>query len=200
MASVMRSFGEHSARFCWVCAAKKLGSQNTIRICMEAYVKDEALAGNESYVVKTCNCNRSWPALRSSHHHCEAIQSSNPIKLEILTTNGLMDSSQELNKDLVSHTSPSDLIPSSSPLTSTLAVVAPSTQLCNPAFEHDQTKTGMSMYPGKEAIPKQDSKTENFTRLHERSPKVSADSSPVVFIQRARRTQGEMGTEKGSAR
>ena len=27
-----------------------------------------------------------------------------------------------------------------------------------------------------------------------------ADSSPVVFIQRARRAQGEMGTEKGSAR
>ena len=27
----------------------------------------------------------------------------------------------------------------------------------------------------------------------------AADSSPVVFIQRARRAQGEMGTEKGSA-
>ena len=80
--------------------------------------------------------------------HREAIQSSNPMKLEFLTRNSLKDGLQELNEDNVFHTFPSGL---------TSAVVAPSSEFCNPAFERNETGN----YPGNEAIPKQHCITDN---------------------------------------
>ncbi len=80
--------------------------------------------------------------------HCEAAQSSDPIKPEFLITKSLQlaDGLQELNEDHVFHTSPSDLSSASCLSTSIIPVPATSTQLCNPAFEHDQAETGF--YPG----------------------------------------------------
>ncbi|XP_078357296.1 histamine H2 receptor-like [Oculina patagonica] len=92
--------------------------------------------------------------------HSEAAQSSDPIKPELLTTKSLqLADSLKLNEDHVFHTSPSDLTSASSLLTSIIPVPATSTQLCNPAFEHDQAETGF--YPGNEAIPRQEI-TENM--------------------------------------
>ena len=80
--------------------------------------------------------------------YCKAIQSDLPIKLEILATKSLADGFQELNEDRAFHSHPSDLKSESNHLTSTFAVAAPLTELCNPAFEHDLTETGASNMTG----------------------------------------------------
>ena len=77
--------------------------------------------------------------------YCEGIQSesNNPIKLEILTTKSLADDLQTLNEVHAIHTLLSDVTSASSLLTSTSAMAACSAELCDPAFEHDQTETGI---------------------------------------------------------
>ncbi|KAJ7375243.1 hypothetical protein OS493_001988 [Desmophyllum pertusum] len=85
--------------------------------------------------------------------YCEGIQieNNNPIKLDILTTKSLADGFQALNEDHAIHTLPSDVTSVSNLLTSTSAVASCSAEHCNPAFEHDQTETGI--YAIYKAIP-----------------------------------------------
>lgn len=99
-----------------------------------------------------CECVRLRSVTPSSQPmregYCQAIQSDHLIKLEILATKSLVDGIQKENEDCAHHSFPSVSTSASKHLTTVLAVAAPSTELCDPAFEPDLTETGASNRTG----------------------------------------------------
>lgn len=141
------------------------------RTVRSAYLQRESSSENSRSVIFPPNTPSGMFDMRESYR--KAIQSgrSKAIKLKFTkksVANGLL----AMNVDAFH--SPNDFTSSTNLWTSSSEVSASPAELCNPAFEDDQTETGI--YPIDQAISEKDSNaniSESTNSLHKSSPKGS---------------------------